>query len=176
MRRWWEVRTDDWIDFEDGRILDKMVSDLESRRSSVLDVLHEGVDSALAYSGIDTLGTALMLIAPKDDIMAEALAMEGRVLERIDRQIRFAGQILCIGTDGIWETLNPRGEMSGHRRMKEIIRKKSHLPAAEIMTAIIDAVKSFRSGSRQEDDITLVIVKLTSLETDARPGKAGIED
>ena len=35
-----------------------------------------------------------MLIVPKEDIMAEALAMEDRVLERIDRQIRFTGFIL----------------------------------------------------------------------------------
>jgi sigma-B regulation protein RsbU (phosphoserine phosphatase) len=77
------------------------------------------------------------------------------------------GQILCIGTDGIWETHNQQGEMFGRQRIRKIIRDKSHLRAANIMTAIIDSVREFRSGSRQEDDITLVIIKLTPMATDA---------
>ncbi len=410
MRRWWEIRTDEWINVRDDRILDKIVNDVESFQSNVLDIMLDGADSLLAYSDIDRLGTALMLIVPKEDIMAEALAMEDRVLERIDRQIRFTGfilisvmivvaglafilsrsitgnigklvnasrriadgdfgtraaiqsndelgelgrtfdrmvpaleenmrikqsldlamevqqsllpvtmpdldgldiaaasiycdetggdfydfmevghvdeqrfglavgdvaghgisaalsmataraflkcrisqpgqlpekiadvnallssdtddtgqfvtlfyaeidvsrrkiqwiraghdpallydplddrfeeltgpgaalgfdgrlnfsvngkedlspgQILCIGTDGIWETHNLQGEMFGRRRLRKIIRQKNHLPAAKILTAIIDSVREFRSGSRQEDDITLVIIKLTQM-------------
>ena len=77
------------------------------------------------------------------------------------------GQILCIGTDGIWETYNTQGEMFGRQRMREIIRQNSHLPAETIVTEVIDCVMEFRSGSRQEDDITLVVVKLTSTKLDA---------
>ena len=115
-----------------------------------------------------------LLYNPLDDRFQE-LAGPG-VAMGIDDKFSFSvngkadlssGQVLCIGTDGIWETLNSRGEMFGRRRMREIIRNKSQLPAAEIMTAIIDSVKSFRSGSRQEDDITLVIVKLTPLVGDS---------
>ena len=414
MRRWWEFRTDKWIEFEDDLILDQIVNDVGSSRSNVLGVVHGGVNSLLAYSDIDTLGTALMLIVPTEDILAEALAMEDRVLDRIGRQIRFTGfiliavlifvvglafllsksitgnigklvdasrriaegdfrtraaiqsndemgelgrtfdrmvpaleenmkikqsldlatevqqsllpastpdiegldiaatsiycdetggdfydfpevdrgdgqrfgfvvgdvaghgisaallmataraflrcritqpgpisekigdvnalltsdtdntgqfvtlfyaeidgsrrkiqwvraghdpaliydpdddsfdeltgqntalgidgkyrfsvngkedlspgQIVCVGTDGIWETLNPQGEMFGRRRMREVIRQRSHLPAAKIMTAIIDSVREFRSGSRQEDDITMVVIKLIRLAADA---------
>ena len=408
LRRWWEIRTDEWIDVGDERILKTIVNDLQTHQSNVLDIMLDKEDSLLAYSDIDRLGTALMLIVPKEDIMAEALAMEDRVLERIDRQIRFTGfilisvlivvigvafilsrsitgnigklvdasrriadgdfgtqaaiksndelgelgrtfdrmvpaleenmkikhslnlamevqqsllpaatpdingldiaavsiycdetggdfydfpevgrgdeqrfglavgdvaghgisaallmatarallkcriaqpgqihekitdvnalltsdtdksgqfvtlfyaeidirrrkiqwiraghdpallydpiedgfealtgpgtalglegkyqfsvnskenlshgQILCIATDGIWETRNPQGELFGWQRIKNIIRQKSHLPADKIMTTIMAAVGEFRSGSRQEDDLTLVIIKLT---------------
>jgi len=407
--RWWAFRTDEWISIGDVSILKKFAADLESYQSNVLNTMVDGEDSLLAYSNIDKRGTALVLIVPKEDIMVEALAMEDKVLDRIDRQIRFTGlvvmsvmivvvglafflsrsitgnisklvdasrriaegdfstradiqsndemgelgrtfdsmvpaleenlkikqsldlamevqqsllpartpdidgldiaatsiycdetggdfydfptvdrndhhrlgiavgdvaghgvsaallmataraflrcrisqpgkkseiisdvnallasdtdgtgqfmtlfyadidvsrrkiewiraghdpallynpvgdkfeelagrgaalgignqtdfsvnslddlspgQILCIGTDGIWETYNTQGEMFGRQRMREIIRQNSHLPAETIVTEVIDCVREFRSGSRQEDDITLVIVKLTS--------------
>ena len=408
MRRWWELRTDEWIEIDDESVLEKIISDVESLQSNVLDTLHEGVDSLIAYSGIDRLGTALVLIAPKEDVMAEALAMEDSVLDSINRQLQLTGiilisvilvvvalayflsrsitgdisrlvnasrriakgdfntraeiqskdemgelgrifdqmvpalkenlkikqsldlamevqqsllpsvtpavagldiaatsiycdetggdffdfpdvccedsqkvavavgdvaghgvsaallmataraflrcritlpgqkseiisdvnsllttdtddtgqfvtlfyaeidvsqktmqwiraghdpallyyphgdhfeelsgqgtalgidgqfefgvnnkaelaegQILCIGTDGIWETRNPQGEMFGRQRMRDIIREKSHLPAEKILSEIIESVREFRAESRQEDDITLVIIKFT---------------
>jgi serine phosphatase RsbU (regulator of sigma subunit) len=33
------------------------------------------------------------------------------------------------------------------------------------MTAVIDSVSEFRAGSRQEDDITLLLVKLIPMPT-----------
>lgn len=413
MRRWWELRTDEWIDIDNESVREKSIADIESRQSNVLDILHEGVDSLIAYSSIDRLGTALVLLVPKADIIAEALAMEDKVLDRISRQIRLTGiilisvmvvvvalafflsrsitgnidklvdasrriaqgdfdtraaiqsndemgelgqtfnqmvpaleenlkikqsldlamevqqsllpsstpdfdgldiaatsiycdetggdfydflgnccedgqkfgvavgdvvghgvsaallmataraflkcritqpgkkldiindvnallttdtddtgqfvtlfyaeidvnrrqiqwiraghdpallydphedrfeeltgmgaalgidsninfsinskddlapeQVLCIGTDGIWEARNPQGEMFGRQRLKEIIRRRSHLGAEQILTAVIESVKEFHAESRQEDDITLVIVKLTSSTKD----------
>ena len=77
------------------------------------------------------------------------------------------GQILCIGTDGIWETHNTQGEMFGRQRLRDIIRQKNHLPAEKIVAEVIDCLKEFRAGSRQEDDITLVIVRFTSAKMEA---------
>jgi sigma-B regulation protein RsbU (phosphoserine phosphatase) len=37
------------------------------------------------------------------------------------------GQIIAIGTDGIWEACNRDGQMFGKKRFKEIIRKNAHL-------------------------------------------------
>lgn len=413
-RRRWELRTDEWIDIKDESILKKFSADLESHQSNVLDIMVDGVDSLMAYSHVDKRGTALALIVPKEDVMVEALAMEDKVFDRIDRQTRFSGfvlisvmvvvtglvfflsssitgnisklidasrriadgdfstraaiksndemgelgrtfdrmvpaleenlkikqsldlamevqqsllpagtpnidgldiaatsiycdetggdfydfpavgcrdhqrlgiavgdvaghgvsaallmataraflrcriaqpgrkseiisdvnamlasdtggtgqfvtlyyaeidvgrrriewiraghepallynpvddkfeelagqgtaigidnqlnysvnsiddlspgQILCIATDGIWETHNSQGEMFGRKRLKDIIRQKSHLTAEKILDDVIDSVKKFRAGLRQEDDITLIIVKLTATKTEA---------
>ena len=71
-----------------------------------------------------------------------------------------AGQIIFLGTDGIWETLNSGGEMFGKRRLHEIIRRKAQCTATTIQTAVIDALGEFRGESDQEDDITMVVIRV----------------
>lgn len=69
------------------------------------------------------------------------------------------GQVVVIGTDGIWETLNPQGEMYGKDRLREIIQRNGQLAAAQIMQAIIVDLTEFRQNAPQNDDVTLVVVK-----------------
>ncbi len=70
------------------------------------------------------------------------------------------GQILVIGTDGIWETINNNGEMFSKKRFQQIIRTHAQKPAVKILEEIITAVNTFRSPLEQEDDITLVVIKI----------------
>lgn len=69
------------------------------------------------------------------------------------------GQIIAIGTDGIWEARNPEGEMFGKERFKAVVRDNAISPAQDILDAVFDAVREFSQGARPDDDITLVIVK-----------------
>jgi phosphoserine phosphatase RsbU/P len=70
------------------------------------------------------------------------------------------GQALIIGTDGIWETHNPEGEMFGKNRLKDIIRDHADTSAAEIVQNIMSALEQFRKPLKKEDDITLVVIKI----------------
>lgn len=70
------------------------------------------------------------------------------------------GQIILIGTDGIWEMRNEQGEMFGKQRLKKILRDNSSLPAAEIVALIDDALAQFRGPEQFEDDITLVVIRV----------------
>ena len=70
------------------------------------------------------------------------------------------GSMIVIGTDGIRETRNDSGEMFGLNRLLEIISRKANESAAVIQNTLIDAVDAFRGDTPQEDDITLVIIKL----------------
>jgi sigma-B regulation protein RsbU (phosphoserine phosphatase) len=70
------------------------------------------------------------------------------------------GQVLLIGTDGIWETQNESGEMFGKKRLKTLIKQNAHLSSAEIIASIIKRLQSFRESRRQADDITLVVIKI----------------
>jgi len=69
------------------------------------------------------------------------------------------GQILILTTDGLWENRNTKGEMFGRERFKNFIRQNAGLAAKEIQVSIIEAVTNFQGKARQEDDITLVILK-----------------
>lgn len=108
-----------------------------------------------------------LLYDPEQDSFEE-LAGEGIALGIINdalykenqRENMRDGQIVAIGTDGIWESFNREGAMFGKERLKEIIREKSDLSAGEILDAVYDALGAFTAGCRSMDDITLVIVKI----------------
>ncbi|HSV92158.1 MAG TPA: SpoIIE family protein phosphatase [Desulfobacterales bacterium] len=70
------------------------------------------------------------------------------------------GAVVVIGTDGITESRSPAGELFGAARVRELVRANAHLPAERIQAAVIRAVEQFRADGPQEDDITLVVVKL----------------
>ncbi len=69
------------------------------------------------------------------------------------------GQVIVIGTDGIWEAHNPQREMFGKERLREVIRNHHHLDAQAIKDAVFRAVADF-TGPDQDDDITLAVIKL----------------
>ena len=70
------------------------------------------------------------------------------------------GQIIAIGTDGIWEAFNKRGKMFGKKRFKDIIRQNAAAGADDILNAVYNEVNQFIEGQKTEDDITLVVVKV----------------
>ena len=71
------------------------------------------------------------------------------------------GSIIVIGTDGIWEAHNSEGDTFGKESLLEIIRQHASVSAQEIVSAIINAVNRFRKDVIPEDDVTLVVIKVT---------------
>ncbi|MGD2269430.1 MAG: SpoIIE family protein phosphatase [Desulfobacterales bacterium] len=72
------------------------------------------------------------------------------------------GQIILLGTDGAWEARNPNGDMYGKQPIYDILRVNASRGAKQILDAILASLKTFLDGTRIEDDITLVVVKITS--------------
>jgi phosphoserine phosphatase RsbU/P len=72
------------------------------------------------------------------------------------------GQVLIIGTDGIWEARGPDGKMFGKDRLYKILRQKSAFGAEEILNEIMSTLKDFKNGLPLEDDATLVVIRFTS--------------
>jgi sigma-B regulation protein RsbU (phosphoserine phosphatase) len=74
------------------------------------------------------------------------------------------GQIIAVGTDGIWEALNGDHEMFGKERLCQIISTHAQANAADILDAVYTELNAFTLGQKSEDDITLVIVKIDGLD------------
>jgi sigma-B regulation protein RsbU (phosphoserine phosphatase) len=74
------------------------------------------------------------------------------------------GQIILLGTDGIWETRNSNGSMFGKKKMLDIIRKNASSSADEIINKVFQSVGDHSKGVSVEDDITLVVVKFGNME------------
>lgn len=73
------------------------------------------------------------------------------------------GQIIVIGTDGIWEAENEARERFGKERLRELIRAHRSDSAQEILQTITDTLTQFRESMPQQDDITLVVLKTDPL-------------
>jgi sigma-B regulation protein RsbU (phosphoserine phosphatase) len=69
------------------------------------------------------------------------------------------GDVLVVGTDGIWEARNDRGEFFGKERFRDVLQKAAAHTADEIGTAVIDGVLQFVGAAPRVDDITLVVIK-----------------
>lgn len=77
-----------------------------------------------------------------------------------DHQSAFEpGDIVLIGTDGVWETQNAAGENFGKARVTEVVRAHRADAAEVILQAVLGALDGFRGQAPQEDDVTLVVIK-----------------
>ncbi len=158
-----------------GTIAD-IVTDMN--RHLTRDILHAGRFMTLFFMSIDIKNDSLcwvraghdpaILYDPyKDDY--DMLSGEGIVLGLDENSVYRGnrrhglkkGQIIIIGTDGIWESRNKKGEMFGKKRLMEIIRKNADTDADYILESVYDELELFTRGRRIEDDITLVVMKIT---------------
>jgi sigma-B regulation protein RsbU (phosphoserine phosphatase) len=69
------------------------------------------------------------------------------------------GQLLLIGTDGIWETLNPAGQMFGKEALYQTVRRHATAPADVVVSAVFEALHDFQGDRSPADDVTLVVVR-----------------
>jgi serine phosphatase RsbU (regulator of sigma subunit) len=70
-----------------------------------------------------------------------------------------AGDLILLATDGFFEWENDRGEEFGVRRMEGVIRACRDLAPSEIIARLYEAVIRFSNGTKQQDDLTAVLVK-----------------
>jgi sigma-B regulation protein RsbU (phosphoserine phosphatase) len=70
------------------------------------------------------------------------------------------GQVIAVGTDGIWEARDRSGVMFGKARFKDLIRRHHRQAAGAILEAIFQDLAEHTRGGHAEDDMTLVIVKI----------------
>ena len=115
---------------------------------------------------------ALLLDAETGEF--EELSGEGAALG-IDESIEYhcskrrfdrPGQTIFIGTDGIWEAHNDRGEMFGKSRFAGILERHRNESAKAILNAVFTHIDEFRGTAKQEDDITMVVIKRTGQVVD----------
>jgi sigma-B regulation protein RsbU (phosphoserine phosphatase) len=71
------------------------------------------------------------------------------------------GQVIVLGSDGLWEARNPEGEMFGKQPIHQIIRQNPEAIAREILTSSFNAFNVFLGDRAPEDDVTLVVIKIT---------------
>jgi phosphoserine phosphatase RsbU/P len=140
-------------DVEDsGRFMSLFFCEIDAKKQH-LTWVRAGHDPALIYdSATETFNT----------LEGEGLPLgvfEESSYEQLQTPVQ-AGQILIIGTDGIWETRRSQGDLFGKKRLKAIVQKHAHRSAKEIVEAIFEAVAQFCHPLKPDDDVTLVVAKI----------------
>ena len=138
---------------ETGRFITLFFLEIDTD-AKTLRWVRAGHDPAIFYNPGEDNFTELT-----GDGMALGVVEELSFLE-YTRQGWAPGSIVVVGTDGIRETRNKDNEMYGIERLQTVIRSYAAEPAEAIQNKIIASLHDFRGEARQEDDITLVVVKL----------------
>ena len=155
--------------------LSEIVTDVN--RDLTLDVYETGRFTTLLYLSLDSLNKRLkwvraghdaaLLYDPTNDNFEElygsGLALgwdENYQYEENEHSGLTKGQIIFIGTDGIWESFNSKNEPFGKEPIKEVISRCSAAGADEIMNEMLAALSVYRQGEEPEDDVTLVVIKI----------------
>lgn len=71
-----------------------------------------------------------------------------------------SGQVITIGTDGVWEMPNVADELFGKDRMQQVIRRAASGTAAQIVDALVASLAQFRGDRQPVDDVTFIVIKV----------------
>jgi serine phosphatase RsbU (regulator of sigma subunit) len=155
--------------------LSEIVTDVN--RDLTLDIYDTGRFTTLLFLTVDTQNhlvkwvraghDAPLLYDPVSDRFEElygsGLALgwdENYQYEENQRTGLTKGQIIFMGTDGIWETFDLNDKPFGKKPLKDIIRRNAAASADEIRNKILDALANHRQGQEPEDDVTLIVIKM----------------
>jgi serine phosphatase RsbU (regulator of sigma subunit) len=69
------------------------------------------------------------------------------------------GDMVVVVTDGFYEWENPEGEQFGVERLKTVISDSYNCSAEEVIAKLRSSVQSFCRGTKQQDDLTAVVLK-----------------
>lgn len=138
---------------ESGRFMTMLYLDLD-RKKEQIEWVRAGHDPALiydpdtdAFEELKGVGLALGVMADYEFVSQYRYGLK-------------PGQIIVLGTDGIWESCNLSGELFGKERLMAIVRQMAAHDANTLLERVFQELSEFTDGSKAEDDLTLVIVKI----------------
>jgi sigma-B regulation protein RsbU (phosphoserine phosphatase) len=71
------------------------------------------------------------------------------------------GEILLIGSDGLWEARNAAGEMFGKTRTRDVLAAAAPDGPEAVCRALMNALDAFRGDIPLADDVTLLAAAIT---------------
>ena len=147
----------------------------ERVRRVVVSSLSGGRFVTFFYATLDTASMRLRWcnaghnapVLARADGSVERLAEGGPAISRLfrtpyeERETDLApGDRLVLFTDGVSEATDAAGDLFGETRIEELVADARELTAPELQETLVDAALSF-TGGELEDDVTLVVVRVT---------------
>jgi len=107
-----------------------------------------------------------LIYHPKEDLFEE-LVGTGLPLG-VDKAFKYEeyalshlrpGTVIALVTDGIWESVNAKGEMFGKKRLNRLIKEHAGESSKEIVDHVFNELSGFTKGLPRQDDLTMVVIK-----------------
>jgi serine phosphatase RsbU (regulator of sigma subunit) len=97
-----------------------------------------------------------------EEILLKALPLGNpSELEYSKREVKlFPQDTILFMSDGFPELFNKEKEILGYDQAKEIFSTVADLPAKQIISKLCKVAEEWHSGTKQEDDITFVVIKV----------------
>ena len=105
-------------------------------------------------ASLDSTGLPLGLFADSQFVLPESINLR-------------AGEMLILVTDGIAEATARDGSQFGAQRVLDYIRDQRSEPASQIAGGVYQAARNYVEHDPQDDDITVVVIKVKEMEEDA---------
>jgi serine phosphatase RsbU (regulator of sigma subunit) len=132
------------------------VIDMHSRQMTFARAGHNPIYQLPA----DGNGRRTRVLAPEG--LGLALDRSGRFEKLLAEEcVRLEkGDLFLFFTDGLSEAMNPRADLFGESRLREILEQHSGRSLEDLREKIIDEIFTFAEGEDQHDDMTMVLVKI----------------
>ncbi len=69
------------------------------------------------------------------------------------------GDVVVLYTDGVTEAMNAQREQFDIHRLQQVIEAHGAHPPSELVAQILEAVRTFRGGAVQEDDVSVLVFR-----------------
>jgi sigma-B regulation protein RsbU (phosphoserine phosphatase) len=89
---------------------------------------------------------------------------KGTIFDRtlVEEEISLtSGKIFAFYSDGITEAINEKEEFFGEDKLSDLLKGKTNTPSTILMDEIWESLKQFRGKAEQNDDMTMVLVKVS---------------
>jgi phosphoserine phosphatase RsbU/P len=87
------------------------------------------------------------------------LGLFGDAAYESERALLATGDTLVFYTDGLSESFNSSGGQYGIERLVGLLKERWALSPKELLAAVLDDAKQFRSGAPRTDDLTVMILR-----------------
>jgi sigma-B regulation protein RsbU (phosphoserine phosphatase) len=140
---------------------------LQDRRTeSLLTALYAVLDTATGRLTFANAGHCRPLLLRASSGETQEFDTGGLLLgafaeiELDEEQIEMApGDALVLYSDGVSEAMNAQHSPWGTARLRTTLANAAGASANQLLKAIVSAVKRFRAGMEQSDDLTLIVIR-----------------
>jgi serine phosphatase RsbU (regulator of sigma subunit) len=84
-----------------------------------------------------------------------------------------SGDMLVLVTDGFYEWENPDSEEFGMKRLAAVVRESRDCSSEEVISKLRRSVASFCRGTKQQDDLTAVVIRRKAVAGNRADAEAG---